>query len=116
MIVLISNLRCPIVVKQLYETLQFNCPYQHRSIFVQEIKEDDRLTESSPENGSGRKSDHVSFAAPEGDVVLEGQEVEEEVHGRHGEGDQQQDQVGVHEEDLVAVRTFYRDSGWRIPG
>ena len=82
---------------------QYKCPYQHRSIFVHEIKEDNRLAESSPQNSSGRKSDHVPFAPPEGHVVLEGQEVEEEVHGRHGEGDQQEDQVRVHEDALHLV-------------
>ena len=80
--------------------------YQHGSIFVQKIKENDGLTERSPEDSSGRESDHISCAAPEGHVVLEGQEVEQEVNGRHGEGHQQEDQARVHEDALDLVSVF----------
>ena len=61
------------------------------------------MTEGSPKNGSGRKSNHGSFTSPKGHVVLEGQKVEKQMNGRHSEGDEEEDQVRVRENSLNLV-------------
>ena len=55
--------------------------YQQRSVFIHQVEKDDELAESSPEDGLGREANHGPLAAPECDVILEGQEVKEEVDG-----------------------------------
>lgn len=52
------------------------------------------------EDALAGETDHGLAVAPEGDVVLEGEHVEEQVEGRDEEGHRQQPQIRVYEDPL----------------